>query len=310
LHGRSVSKAPPPLLGFNNNVRHRGRIFHIQTEDSGVRFPRIVTHLFADGGRIVKTTRTDYTEHVAKTDMASVVRGMMKEQHKAMFAALRAGDMDPLLEDVCGPLDPCKPKPAVPLTDPTATRDLDTARVIVSAAPAPPATAAPAPAVPLAASAPVADAQAVIESMKSLRDSDESPRSRRPISNPNLRKPTPSVAPPAAEAFDLDVASLDRNPPRPQTPPAPPVRPQRKSNPAPRKSRPPIPARPGAAAAPPAAAAAAADLAAGAMGRPQTRLAAAPPSNARSIFGDGAISEQSLDEVILSYLAEDLEETK
>jgi hypothetical protein len=39
-------------------------------------------------------------------------------------------------------------------------------------------------------------------------------------------------------------------------------------------------------------------------------LAAAPPSSARSLFGDGAISEQSLDEVILSYLAEDLEETK
>ena len=60
----------------------------------------------------------------------------------------------------------------------------------------------------------------------------------------------------------------------------------------------------------PAAAAGAADLGPSALGRPQTRLAAAPQTNARSIFGDGAISEQSLDEVILSYLAEDLEETK
>ena len=58
------------------------------------------------------------------------------------------------------------------------------------------------------------------------------------------------------------------------------------------------------------AAAAGADVGPASLGRPQTRLAAAPPSNARSIFGDGAISEQSLDEVILSYLAEDLEETK
>jgi hypothetical protein len=131
-----VSKAPPPLLGFNNNVRHRGRIFHIQTEDSGVRFPRIVTHLFADGGRIVKTTRTDYSEHVEKSDMAVVVRGMMKEQHKGMFAALRAGELDTLLEQVCGPLEPAKAKPAEPkaaesVKDPTATNDLDTARVVV-----------------------------------------------------------------------------------------------------------------------------------------------------------------------------------
>ncbi len=319
--------APPPLLGFNNNVRHRGRIFHIQTEDSGVKFPRIVTHLFADGGRIVKTTRTDYSEHVEKPDMAVVVRGLMKEQHKAMFAALRAGDMDPLLENVCGPLEATKTKAPDSAVDPTAKNDLETARVIVgnggvSLPPqsttelAMPSLSAPAPTAPMATSpapAPVADAQAVIDSMKSLRDSEESSRSRRPISNPNLRRPTPSVAPPAAEAFDLDVASLDKNPPKStRSPPPPPVRPPRKSNPAPRKSRPPIPVRPAAAAAVPAAAAAggAAELAPSSLGRPQTRLAAAPQTNARSIFGDGAISEQSLDEVILSYLAEDLEEPK
>ena len=310
-----MSKAPPPLLGFNNNVRHRGRIFHIQTEDSGVKFPRIVTHLFADGGRIVKTTRTDYSEHLEKPDMAAVVRGMMKEQHKSMFAALRAGDMDPLLETVCGPLDAARAKPsAEPVADLTVKNDLETARVVVGAGARPEAEATSAP--PLAslaaAPAPVADARAVIESMKSLRDSDESPRNRRPLSNPNLRKPTPSVAPPPAEAFDLDVASLDKNPPlTTRTPPQPVARPPRKSNPAPRKSRPPIPARPGTVAAPgQVAAAAGTELGPASLGRPQTRLAAAPPSNARSIFGDGAISEQSLDEVILSYLAEDLEETK
>jgi hypothetical protein len=318
LHGRSVSKAaPPPLLGFNNNVRHRGRIFHIQTEDSGVKFPRIVTHLFADGGRIVKTTRTDYSEHLEKPDMAAVVRGMMKEQHKGMFAALRAGDMDPLLENVCGPLEPAKSKAPESVSDPTSKNDLETARVIVgpaASAPRPPEANLPPP-VPVRAAepAPAADAQAVIDSMKSLRDSEESARSRRPISNPNLRRPTPSVAPPAAEAFDLDVASLDNNPPKAaHTPPAPPARPPRKSNPAARKSRPPIPARPAAAAAgaAPPAGAAGADSSPSSLGRPQTRLAAAPQTNARSIFGDGAISEQSLDEVILSYLAEDLEETK
>lgn len=88
---------PPPLLGYNNNVRHRGRIFHIQTEDSGIGSPRIMTHLFADGGRIVKSTRTDYSEHLERDDMAVVVKNMMKEQHKAMFIALRSGELDLLI---------------------------------------------------------------------------------------------------------------------------------------------------------------------------------------------------------------------
>ncbi|HEY3498279.1 MAG TPA: hypothetical protein VGK73_26470, partial [Polyangiaceae bacterium] len=104
-----MSRVPPPVLGFNNNVRHRGRIFHIQTEDSGVRFARIVTHLFADGGRIIKTTKTDYTEHLEKSDVARTVRALMKEQHRAMFAALRAGDLDGLLERAIGPLSDTPP---------------------------------------------------------------------------------------------------------------------------------------------------------------------------------------------------------
>lgn len=314
-----MSKAPPPLLGFNNNVRHRGRVFHIQTEDSGVKSPRIVTHLFADGGRIVKTARTDYTEHLEKVDMALVVRNLMKEQHKAMFAALRAGEMDPLLESACGPLDPVASKVPDVRPDPTTKNDFETARVLVgtgfsgvpeaiSVLPGLPTVSASAQdTVPV----PPAETQAALESMKSLRDSEEPPRARRPLSNPNLRRPTPSVPAPPAEAFDLDVASLDQNPPKSTRTPGPAsTRPQRKSNPAARRSRPPVPVRPGTPPASAKVAAASADLGSAALGRPQTRLAAAPPSNARSIFGDGAISEQSLDEVILSYLAEDLEEPK
>src|SRR5262245_9379271 len=78
-------KAPSPLLGFNNNVRHKGRVFHIQTEDSGVRHPHVITHLFADGGRILKTTKTSYAEHIGHDKLAETVRAMMQEQHKAMF---------------------------------------------------------------------------------------------------------------------------------------------------------------------------------------------------------------------------------
>lgn len=56
-----------------------------------------MTHLFADGGRIVKSTRTDYSEHLGRDDMAVVVKNMMKEQHKGMFVALRSGALDELI---------------------------------------------------------------------------------------------------------------------------------------------------------------------------------------------------------------------
>ena len=47
-------------VGFNNNVKYGGNVFHIQTEDSGLDRPHIITHLFADGGRIIKSNKRSY----------------------------------------------------------------------------------------------------------------------------------------------------------------------------------------------------------------------------------------------------------
>ncbi|MEP7053455.1 MAG: hypothetical protein ABJB12_24030 [Pseudomonadota bacterium] len=281
VKGFAVSNVPPPLLGFNNNVRHRGRIFHIQTEDSGVKSPRIVTHLFADGGRIIKTARTEYSEHVARADVQSFVRNLMKEQHKAMFTALRMGDLDTLLEDVCGafeqPLRVSKEPPVPSLSAPPAPITLE------------PVVTEPAPA-PDFETPPIASAFGDAE-----RVSDR-PEPTRPLSNPNLRKALPSSPPPGAAAFDLDVAALERLPQKTTPPssersaePPPSTRPLRNSNPPPRKLRP------------------TAASASSTLSRPSARFAAAPGKSSPSLFGEGVISEQSLDEVILSYLAEDLD---
>jgi hypothetical protein len=253
-----------PVLGFNNNVRHRGRLFHIQTEDSGVKFSRIVTHLFADGGRIIKTARIDYVEHSEKDDVSAIVRSLMKEQHRAMFTALRGGELDAILETALGPL----PEPparasstslkAVAVTAPPAAKQIPSIPIVPITAPPPRRGDSTRPA---------------------SRPSSDRPGRRRPISNPNLGGVAQSHPPPAPEAFDLDVATLDRLPRTPSRPPT------RKS-----KSRPPAAPRPAAA-----------------PQRPATQMSNPPGAAARSIFGDGAVSEQTLDEVILSYLAEDLD---
>jgi len=94
-----VSKAQSPLLGFNNNVKHRGRMFHIQTEDSGIKYPHIITHLFADGGRILKSTKTSYAEYIGSENLRETVRNLMQEQHKSMFIALRDGQFDHLIDE-------------------------------------------------------------------------------------------------------------------------------------------------------------------------------------------------------------------
>lgn len=81
------------LTGFNTNFRHKGKVYHLQTEDSGEGHPHIITHVFVDG-HIVATRKTPYEQHVGKDDIKEIVRDMMRQQHKAMALAIRDGDFD------------------------------------------------------------------------------------------------------------------------------------------------------------------------------------------------------------------------
>src|SRR3954451_3082089 len=47
-------------MGFNNNIKFQDTVFHVQTEDSGLDQPHIITHLFADGGRVIKSHKRFY----------------------------------------------------------------------------------------------------------------------------------------------------------------------------------------------------------------------------------------------------------
>lgn len=84
-------------MGFNNNIRFRDQVFHVQTEDSGLDQPHIITHLFADGGRVVKSHKRSYAAEAARADVADFVRALMKAQHLEMVAFLREGRFDGIL---------------------------------------------------------------------------------------------------------------------------------------------------------------------------------------------------------------------
>ncbi len=80
--------------GFNHNVMHKGRMYHIQTEDSGVKNPHIITHLFV-GGNILSTKKTSYADILNSEHLEEVVREIMEEQHKSMLRELKRGVYDP-----------------------------------------------------------------------------------------------------------------------------------------------------------------------------------------------------------------------
>ncbi len=97
----AASKPNSPLLGYNTNVRHAGKLFHIQTEDSGVGHPHVITHLFTEG-TILATKKTSYGHLLEQDNLEKGVRSLMKEQHKAMFVELRDGVHDETSAQILG----------------------------------------------------------------------------------------------------------------------------------------------------------------------------------------------------------------
>lgn len=305
-------KTPSPLLGFNNNVRHKGRIFHIQTEDSGIKHPHIITHLFADGGRILKTIKTSYAEHLDSENVGETVRKMMQDQHKGMFTALRDGQFDGLIDTLGGGDRPLTGQHAVrpvlatsPMTAalvPPAPPS-NTGIAIAEAAPsAPPsgeriaAAIPPAPLPPPQEIAPAPAAEAVPALVKSLPIRKPTP--------PPLTRPSAGVEARSPAEREVAERSLNRaqssffQPIQEELPPPPEAVLPRRTPSSVRPIAPPM----SSAFEPP-------TVPLGAPGRPRpsASLMSSRPTEGVSIFGEDLISEKSLDEVILSYLADDLD---
>ena len=81
------------LPGFNHNIKYQDRVYHIQTEDSGVRLAHVTTLLFI-GGNVIASTKTSYDELRADPEQKSRVLEIMQTQHKAMLRALVSGRYD------------------------------------------------------------------------------------------------------------------------------------------------------------------------------------------------------------------------
>lgn len=81
------------VLGFNHNIRYKGELFHVQTEDSGRANPHIVTLLYR-GGTILASSKTSYADIIKVDQLEQVVESIMKEQHKEMMKRLKAGEFD------------------------------------------------------------------------------------------------------------------------------------------------------------------------------------------------------------------------
>lgn len=88
------------ITGYNTDVRHGNRVFHVQTEDKGIGNPKVETLIYV-GGEILDSYRSSYEDLIATGGLKDeVLQGRMDEQHKAIIRDIKNGKYDPTPPDL------------------------------------------------------------------------------------------------------------------------------------------------------------------------------------------------------------------
>jgi hypothetical protein len=103
------------ITGFNTDIRHGDRVFHVQTEDRGIGNP-IVESLVYVGGQILLSKRSAYADLVAEGQVdEKAVRQLMDLQHRRIIEAIRRGRFDAAASVGTEP-EPAPVKPEIPIS--------------------------------------------------------------------------------------------------------------------------------------------------------------------------------------------------
>jgi hypothetical protein len=81
------------ITGYNTDVPHNNRVFHVQTEDRGDATPEIESLVYV-GGEILATEKVSYADTVRAGRDDRVIQEMLERQHRTVIAAIQQGRFD------------------------------------------------------------------------------------------------------------------------------------------------------------------------------------------------------------------------
>jgi hypothetical protein len=113
------------ITGFNTDIKHNDKVYHIQTEDKGLQNPYIESLVYV-GGEILASKKTSYAEQVKTGVDEKWIGSLMEQQHRTMIAAIKRGRFD-------HPADATKSAPLRPSL-PTVNADMGGAGAAAAAA--------------------------------------------------------------------------------------------------------------------------------------------------------------------------------
>jgi hypothetical protein len=89
------------LTGYNTDVSHDERAYHVQTEDKGRDNPYIESLIYV-GGQVLASKRTGYASILEQGKGKDAILAIMDHQHRSMISAIRAGTFDAKVAELLG----------------------------------------------------------------------------------------------------------------------------------------------------------------------------------------------------------------
>src|ERR1041385_211932 len=83
------------ITGYNTDVEYDGVVYHVQTEDKGLRTPMILSLVYV-GGEILAAKRAPYDDLIAGGFDEKILVQRLERQHKLICAAVHAGRIEDL----------------------------------------------------------------------------------------------------------------------------------------------------------------------------------------------------------------------
>lgn len=91
----SRAEATVVITGFNTDIEHDGVVYHVQTEDKGMKRPVIVSLVY-NGGTILASKRSPYEDLLKANFSETALAERLNKQHRLICAAVQAGRIDDL----------------------------------------------------------------------------------------------------------------------------------------------------------------------------------------------------------------------
>jgi len=119
------------ITGFNTDIKHNEKVYHIQTEDKGLQNPYIESLVYV-GGEILASKKTSYAEQVKTGVDEKWIGSLMEQQHRTMIAAIKRGRFDVVADITKVSARPTMsgPMPAPPAVEPSPPLAIDEERTL------------------------------------------------------------------------------------------------------------------------------------------------------------------------------------